>query len=85
MSRLEGDLTQWTVPALLARADELARAETLDLSAIGRADSAGVAFLLELRRRRDAPLRLAGTPPQLTRLIDFFAVAPLLETGATRA
>lgn len=83
MSRMAGALTQWTVPELLPRADELARAESLDLSEIGRADSAGVAFLLELRRRRGQPLRLTGTPPQLRQLIDFFAVAELLEGGST--
>jgi ABC-type transporter Mla MlaB component len=81
MALIEGELTQWTVPGHLTRAGELAAVDVLDLSSVTRADSAAVAFLLELRRRKGAPLQLSGAPAQLEGLLDFFAVRPLLTTA----
>lgn len=75
MAALEGELTFGTVPALLARADELAGQPSLDLAAVARVDSAGLAFLLELTRRarrRGSQLRFAGMQPQIRELIRFF-------------
>lgn len=73
--RLAGDLSFETVPALYRRGlPPLAagRDLTLDLSAVGRADSAGLALLVEwLRQARaaGARLRLADPPRQLAALI----------------
>jgi len=75
-----------SVPGRLAEADALARAGTLDLSGISHADSAGLAFLLELTRRARAsgtPLKLIGLPPQLRSLVSFFELEPLLPLSET--
>jgi phospholipid transport system transporter-binding protein len=80
--RLQGDLTLEGVPQLLARLGNGAAVRgDLDLAGITRADSAGVALLLELKRRA----RAAGTevvfrnaPPQLAHLADFFRLNPVL-------
>jgi phospholipid transport system transporter-binding protein len=84
--RLEGELSLASVPGRLAEADALARAGTLDLSGIRHADSAGLAFMLELTRRARAagsPLQFSSLPPQLLSLVRFFeldTVLPLTET-----
>lgn len=79
---LTGELTVESVPALLGQADALARCGTLDLSQVGNADSAGVAFLLELTRRArraGQPLQLTGAGPQLRRLVAFFGLESALQ------
>ncbi len=48
---IEGELTFASVRDWLARADELASHDRVDLSKVGKVDSAGAAFLLELTRR----------------------------------
>lgn len=81
MSELSGELTRSSVPGLMADASRLAANGTLDLSAVTRADSAGLALLLELHRRcrrSGAALKLVGAPPQVVGLARFFSVAPLL-------
>lgn len=79
-------------PLLLARcADGLAQSDALlagaareivvDLSQTGAADSAGVALLLELKRRaarRGRALTFRGAPAQLRALAAFFGVAEIL-------
>lgn len=78
---LEGELSFARVPHWLAQADALAGAGTLDLSRVTRADSAGLALLLELRRRARAAgqaLRFAAAPPQLTGLAAFFGLHDVL-------
>lgn len=79
---LEGDLTQHTVPALMPRAAALAALPQIDLSAVTRVDSAGLAFLLELvrhRDRREGALRFVNVPAQLRQLAKFFAVETTLQ------
>lgn len=79
--QLQGELSSVTVPGRLAEADALARAGTLDLSGVQQADSAALAFLLELQRRARAagtPLRIVGVPPQLRALITFFELEAVL-------
>lgn len=79
--RLQGVLSLATVPGRLADADALARAGTLDLSGVENADSAALAFLLELQRRATAaggPLRFVGVAPRLQALITFFELDRLL-------
>ena len=79
--QLQGELSLGTVPGRIAEADALARAGTLDLSGVGHADSAGLAFLLELQRRARAagtPLHIVGVPPQLRALIRFFELETVL-------
>lgn len=74
---LSGELNFSTVPALLAAAP----AESLDLSAVTRCDSAGLAALLELRRRaqrQKRSLRLVNAPTQMRELAAFFGVDSIL-------
>jgi phospholipid transport system transporter-binding protein len=76
---IEGALSFQTVPGLLtAKGDALAKAGTLDLAAVTHVDSAGIALLLELRRRAAGQLTLTGAPPQMRALADFLGVSPLL-------
>lgn len=86
---LTGELTFATArPALdAARAalGEGAGPIEVDLSGVTRADSAGVAVLLELSRTaraRGREIRFARAPAQLRRLAEFFGVAGLLALGA---
>lgn len=82
--RLEGELTFARVPQWLARADALAAAGTLDLATVTRADSAGLALLLELKRRaarRGATLHYAQAPEQLIALAEFFGLRDVLKLG----
>lgn len=84
--RLQGELSLASVPGRLAEADALARAGTLDLSGITHADSAGLAFLLELTRRArtaGTPLQLTGLPAQLRSLVNFFELDTLLPLSET--
>lgn len=82
---LQGELSFARVPALYAQADVLAQAGHLDLSGVSRADSAGLALLLELNRRAKAhgiELRLGGAPQQLTALAAFFGLGAVLRFEA---
>lgn len=84
IARIDGDLDLTSVSAWLARADELIEHDALDLSGVGRIDSAGVSLLLELRRRAQArgrPLHLAGAAQRLRDLLEFLGVGALLGAG----
>lgn len=69
--RVEGELSFVTVPALQQQAAglfESARELDVDLSGVERADSAGLALLIEWMRearRRDKALRLLNMPAQM--------------------
>jgi len=82
--RAEGDWTQEGTPAVLAQAKRYIDAGRVDLSGIGRVDSAGVALLLELTRRARAAgktLQFVQAPAKLVTLATFFGVdAFLLES-----
>lgn len=70
-----------TTPALLQQAGDLIASGDVDLSGISHADSAGAAFLLELKRRAraaDKPLRFSRCPTQLRGLITFFELEEAL-------
>lgn len=80
-SGLEGELSFARVPALLARADALAAGPVLELGRVERADSAGLALLLEIARRARAggvELRLRGANPQVSGLARFFGLDKVL-------
>ncbi len=68
---VNGDLTHESVVALLEQSDALFAGHghvTLDLAAVTRADSAGLAWLLELRRRalrRTMRLEVVNMPKQM--------------------
>ncbi|HEX4871028.1 MAG TPA: STAS domain-containing protein [Nevskiaceae bacterium] len=82
---LDGALDFAGVGRWLARADELVAAGGLDLSAVSRVDSAGIALLLELRRRAERSgqrLPLSGVPEQARSLMRFLEVDTLLLDGA---
>ena len=69
------------VAALLGQADALASAPALDLAAVQRADSAGIALLLELTRRarrQGRALHLRNASQQLREMAAFFGVDSLL-------
>lgn len=79
---LTGELSFATVPALLARAEEWQSEAVIDLSAVTQADSAGLAFLLELSRRAKkagGAVRYTQVPAQLAALIAFFELDSVLE------
>lgn len=83
---IEGELSFARVPHWLAQADALASAGVLDLSRVTRADSAGLALLLELSRRaaaRGMPLKLKAPPAQLSELVSFFGLEAVLRFEAT--
>lgn len=78
---LEGELSFARVPHWLAQADALARSTTLDLSRVSRADSAGLALLLELSRRarqQGHALAFQAAPAQLVQLATFFGLESVL-------
>ncbi|MGH8540242.1 MAG: STAS domain-containing protein [Stenotrophobium sp.] len=78
---LPADLGFATVPDALRQSEALTAGGTLDLSAVARADSAGIALLLELSRRAQArgkTLIYTGTNAQVRALIGFFGVADIL-------
>ena len=82
---LDGELNFARVPALYAQADSLAQASPLDLSRVTRADSAGLALLLEISRRakaRGIELKLTGAPQQVTALAGFFGLGAVLRFEA---
>lgn len=79
MNRLSGELTLATVNAGL-RAVKL-DGTTLDLAQVTRADSAGIALLLELTRRAKATgntLKIENANEQIRGLIRFFGVDSVL-------
>jgi len=82
VSALSGSLDLASVPALMSRADELAGVGRLDLSGVTAADSAGIAFLLELQRRarrQQKTLQIAGAGKRIRQLAVFFEVDALLQ------
>lgn len=79
--RVEGEWTQGHAPAVLANSARFIEAGHLDLGGVTRVDSAAVALLLELTRRAQAQgksLIFSGFTPALSRLLEFFGVAPML-------
>lgn len=79
MAELSGALTHAGIAAryaaLVADAEQ---ADVLDLSAVDAVDSAAVALLLDIRRRRGQPLQLTGVPERLHKLIACFGTEDLL-------
>lgn len=82
--RLEGPLTMRTVAAVLDR--DLPEGDwVLDLTAIGEADSAALALLLEWQRRtreRGGSFIVRGLPPGLRSLADLYGLDEVLPVGA---
>ena len=78
--RVEGDLDVDNVPARLRNSAgwfDRDRETVIDLSGVTRADSAGVALLLEWIRdasRAGATLHFANAPSQMRAIIDFCAL-----------
>lgn len=50
----------------------------VDVAAVTRCDSAGLALLLECRSRAGGTLKLTGANAQLLSLLDFYQLRPLL-------
>lgn len=81
MNALPAQLNFASVQAVLEQGDALLASGTLDLSPVQRADSAGIALLLELTRRarhHGKTLALSGAPAQVRELSAFFGVDSLL-------
>lgn len=79
--RLSGTLTMDNAAEAQTRLASalLNGAMTLDLSGVERCDSAALALLLSLRRRKDTPdLRLENIPPTLLGLAKLYELSPLL-------
>lgn len=85
--RIEGVLDFTSVATLFARTGEVlagADAVTIDLSGVERANSAGVALLLEWRReaqRRGIALELDGLPEAVLRVARLSGVEDVLARG----
>lgn len=83
--RVEGELDADNVPARLRRSAGLFdrnRDTVIDLGGVTRADSAGVALLLEWIRnaeRAGAHLRFTNAPAQMRAIIDFCALNDVIE------
>jgi phospholipid transport system transporter-binding protein len=78
---LQGELSFARVPQLLAQAEALGATGVLDLSGISKADSAGLALLLEVSRRSKAKgrqLSIRGANGQITQLARFFGLDQIL-------
>ena len=81
MATLPTALNFSTVSVVLAQADSLIAAGTLDLATVTRADSAGISLLLELSRRaqkRGVQLRITGANEQIRSLLKFFGLDGIL-------
>jgi anti-anti-sigma factor len=83
LSRLEGELGFGEVGRWLEQADALAAAPggELDLSEVGRIDSAGAALLLEICRRAQATgraLRVRNANAQVRSLLEFLELEAVL-------
>lgn len=68
-----------------ARADELIADGCIDLADVRQVDSAGIALLLEMKRRAQRAgrtIEFVDTPLQLRGLLAFFGVDGLLGIGA---
>jgi len=74
------EITLETAPVALEAAREALRAcpDGLDLSALGRFDSAAVAVLVALRREAGIGLRLRNPPPNLRKLASLYGVEAVL-------
>ena len=80
--QLTGELTFATVSDLLAAfLNSPQRPQQLDLQAVSRVDSAGLAFLIEIRRQQPQ-VKLLNLPPQLLKLAEINQVTGLLTEGA---
>jgi phospholipid transport system transporter-binding protein len=78
---LEGELSFTRVPQLLHHAAQLAAGGELDISGVSRADSAGLALLIELSRRARAgggTLRIRGAGEQVLQLARYFGLEQVL-------
>lgn len=79
---MEGELTFAGMREWLPRLDELAVRDRLDLSKIKRIDSAGAAFLLELKRRAHKSgrtLELDNPSEQVRGLLEFLQIDGVLK------
>jgi phospholipid transport system transporter-binding protein len=78
---LQGELNFARVPQLLRQAGEAGADGVLDLGQVSRADSAGLALLLELSRRsrsQGRPLAIRNAAPQVRNLAGFFGLDQIL-------
>ena len=87
LTSLSGELNFAKTPQALVQASaalntsDAASPLVLDLSGVTRADSAGLALLLELTRvvkARGGTLQIEKSPPQLRKLAEFFGLDELL-------
>lgn len=77
--KLERDaLTFAHAERLFAGLDALAGADCVELSAVTQVDSAGLAVLLALARRKGGKLTVVDAPEQLHSLVSFFGVDDIL-------
>jgi phospholipid transport system transporter-binding protein len=87
--RLSGELDADTVPRRLRESEdwfEQGEETVIDLSGVGRVDSAGVALLLEWVRdahANQATLSFINAPAQMRAIIDFCALNDVIRLRAT--
>lgn len=90
--KLGGDLTTASTPALLeqgrARIAAAQGALELDLSAVTRSDSSGLALVVDwirTARRQGRDLSVTGAPEQLTSIAEVSGLVTLLDGGTQGA
>ncbi|WP_303901858.1 STAS domain-containing protein [Thiohalomonas denitrificans] len=90
--RVEGELTFETVTKVLKQSESVFKTDsgdlTIDLSGVTRADSAGVALLMEwIRRARQAgrELRFRQVPEQMLAIARTSGMEPLLPVASAAA
>lgn len=79
---MEGELSIAHMSQWLPRADELAARGRIDLADVGRIDSAGAAFLLELTRRArkgGKTLEIVNASRQVRSLLEFLQIDGVLK------
>ncbi|MBB1202521.1 lipid asymmetry maintenance protein MlaB [Enterobacteriaceae bacterium 89] len=78
--RLEGELDQdFLVPLWDAREEATQQVDTIDLSAVSRVDSAGVALLVHLIahiRRQGRQVKLVGVSEKMNTLVQLYNLPP---------
>lgn len=79
------ELSAQNVPELWERRGQLFRESSVDLSALARVDSAGIAFLVRWSKSLGRPLKLECAPARALELINTFRLAPLFEFAGAAA
>jgi phospholipid transport system transporter-binding protein len=91
MWEVSGPLDMASVPSVLAESRDIFRGDRdvrLDLAAVDRMDSAGLALIIEwmrLARRHDASLRVSNIPSQMQGIAQACGLERLFPSGSFKS